>query len=326
MHARTRIVVLVFLAATAAAGATVGLTALTSDPEPARVVICPHGPGLQLDLGVRADPEAVALRRAQQRLTAGDTRGARAIFARYHSVDGQVGAAVAAWPQDTLTSLRALGAQYPHNGTVALYLGSALYCDGQAEDGRRQWQAAKRLAPDSSIGVRASDLLNPRFPPGIPVFVPSFRYPPAVASLAPPRQLQELARRAARPDVRAELLYGVALQELGRQLSAERQYAAAARLAPSDPEARVAAAVGRFDKDRPSDAFSRLGPLARRFPRSATVRFHLGLLLIWLGQVDAAKTELRRAQRLAPRSTIGKEAAKFLAQLSRIGSSSAPSR
>ncbi|MGB2951776.1 MAG: hypothetical protein WBB74_00130, partial [Gaiellaceae bacterium] len=119
----------------------------------------------------------------------------------------------------------------------------------------------------------------------------------------------------ARGGVRQKLIYGVVLQQLGHQLSAERIYAAAAALAPRDPDTRVAAAVARFDKDHPERAFSRLGPLVRVFPRAPTVRFHLGLLLAWLGQVDAAKRQLRLAYALGPSSPLGTEARSFLQRL-----------
>lgn len=309
--------VLVGVAAVAAAGATVGVTALTSKPEPKRAAVCPAGPPLQFDLGVRADPEAAALRRAQDRLAQGDAPGARAIFERYQSIEARVGAAIAAWPTDTLADLEALAAEHPRNATVELNLGNGLFCDRRPDEARRLWRTAERLAPDSPIGIRATDLLNPRYPiPGIPAFVPSFPYPPGLVSLPAQRQFRELAARARGRDVRAKLLYGTALQKLGRQRSAERQFAAAAALAPGDAEAQVAAAVGRFDKNRPAAAFSRLGPLARRFPRAATVRFHLGLLLLWLGEVRQASTEFRRAERLEPHSVIGTEAKRFLTCLS----------
>ncbi len=81
----------------------------------------------------------------------------------------------------------------------------------------------------------------------------------------------------------------------------------------------MAAAVGRFDKDAPSQAFSRLGPLVRRFPRSPTVRFHLGLLLLWIGQVDEAKRQLARAERDGPSTVAGREARRFLDRLGTIG-------
>ena len=81
-----------------------------------------------------------------------------------------------------------------------------------------------------------------------------------------------------------------------RPVSAEREFEAAVRLAPDDPETRVAAAVGRYDKDAPARAFSRLGPLLRLFPRAQTVRFHLGLLLIYLNEFPQARRELLLAQ------------------------------
>jgi Flp pilus assembly protein TadD len=77
----------------------------------------------------------------------------------------------------------------------------------------------------------------------------------------------------------------------------------------------VAAAVGRYRKDAPERAFSQLGPLARKFPRAATVRFHLGLLLLWLGRVDEAKRQLERARGLEPRSTHARESSRLLARL-----------
>jgi len=66
-------------------------------------------------------------------------------------------------------------------------------------------------------------------------------------------------------------------------------------LAPESLEARTAAAVVRFDKDNPADAFSRLGPLARHHPRSSLVRFHLGLMLLWIRAVDEARNQLELA-------------------------------
>jgi tetratricopeptide (TPR) repeat protein len=167
---------------------------------------------------------------------------------------------------------------------------------------------------------RADDALHPSFPPGEPLFVPSFAPPAGLARLSPPRQFELLAKNAARPDARAKLLYGLALQRLGRRLSAARQYEAAARLEPNDPETQVAAAVGRFDKSKPSAAFSRLGPLTKRYPRAATVRFHLGLMLLWLartqnGALAEGKRQLRLAQKEEPSSPLAREAKKLLAGL-----------
>src|SRR5262249_16445467 len=153
------------------------------------------------------------------------------------------------------------------------------------------------------------------FPPGRPPFVPDFEPAPSVAALPAGRQLTELARRATRGAPRDRLLYGVALQRLGRSVSAERQFEAAAAAAPGDPQAQVAAPGGRFTKARPAEAFGRLGPLARRFPRAATVRFHLGLMLLWLDEVAPARAQLRLAVADAPASAIGRQARIFLQKL-----------
>jgi predicted Zn-dependent protease len=177
-----------------------------------------------------------------------------------------------------------------------------------------------RVEPDSLSAVRADDLLHPNSPRGLPTFVPSFAPPSGIARLAPARQLAELARRARSGGVRDRLLYGIGLQRIGRPVSAERAYAAAAAFAPDDVEAQVAAAVGRFRKDRPARAFSRLGPLVRRYPRSPTVRFHLGLLLLWLGDVRDARRQLTLARAAGPNSSLGREANRFLERLEGIGS------
>jgi tetratricopeptide (TPR) repeat protein len=177
-----------------------------------------------------------------------------------------------------------------------LNLGFALFWSGRREEAIAAWRQTRRIAPDSLAAVRAGDLLYPQFARGLPVFVPG--------------------------DVEGEagsrLLAGVRLQRLGKQLSARREFDAAVRLAPGEPEPLVAAAVARFDKANPSAAFSRLGPLARRFPRAPTVRFHLGLLLLWTGQLDEAKSQLARARSADPDDPLAREADRFLSRLENI--------
>jgi Flp pilus assembly protein TadD len=112
--------------------------------------------------------------------------------------------------------------------------------------------------------------------------------------------------------VEAHLLRGAAYQQVLRPISAEREFLAAVRAAPNDPEALTAAAVGLYDKDRPALAFSKLGPLARRFPHAQTVRFHLGLLLIYFGDMPRARRELALAHAQGPRTPLGKRAETLL--------------
>jgi Flp pilus assembly protein TadD len=145
--------------------------------------------------------------------------------------------------------------------------------------------------------------------------------PRAEAALPAARQLALLRARAARPDAdaSAKLLYGLALWNLRRPLSAERQFSAAAKLAPDDPVARTAAAVGAFSKAHPVQAFGRLGPLTGVFPRSPVVRFHLGLLLLWSGEPKKAAAQLRLAVADGPQTVYAKNARVLLASLGNNG-------
>lgn len=315
MSQRSRAILVVAIALAAAAGVVGGAAFLGGDDEPEAAH--PLGaPPLLLDLGVRTDREALALRRAARLHSRGQRDRARRLFAEHDSLQAEVAEAIAAWPDGTLERLGELAVLHPRDGAVQFHLGIARFWSGHSDGAVAAWRAARTRAPDTAFAVRAGDLLFRRFPPGLPIFVPSFRGPREVRSLEPQRQLAVLARMARRPDARAKLLYGVALQRLDRPVSARRQFSAAAALAPRDPDAQVADAVGRFDKEHPERAFSRLGPLARRFPRAATVRFHLGLLLLWLGDVEEAKRQLTRATRLGP--PISREANRLLDRLENV--------
>jgi tetratricopeptide (TPR) repeat protein len=200
----------------------------------------------------------------------------------------EVREALRAWPAGTVRRLRILAARHPRSALVRLELGLALAFTGQNEDATRAWREAERAQPDSPSAVRAQDLRYPGTPPGLPPFVPSVVRPANA--------------------VQAHLLRGAAFQQQLRPVSAEREFAAAARAAPDNAEALTAAAVGLYDKDGPAAAFSRLGPLARRFPHAQTVRFHLGVLLIYFGDLSRARHELALARAEGPETRLGKRA------------------
>jgi tetratricopeptide (TPR) repeat protein len=311
---------IVVLVAAAAALVTVLATHLTgTDATPAVPVAGPRpgAPPLVLDLGVRTDPEARALRKAAALYTEKRRAAAGRIFDRYTSVEARVGSAMVRWPEG-YADLERVAGRSPASGAAQLNLGLGRFWQGQLESARDAWRSARAGEPDSMYAVRAGDLLFPQYPvPGLPTYVPGFASPPELDRLAPPAQLRLLERRAAAGGAREKILYGVALQRLGRARSAERQFTAAARRAPRDPEAATARAVGLFDKARPARAFSQLGPLGNRFPHTATVRFHLGLLLVWMGQVEDARRQFRLAQAAEPGSVHAKQAASFLARLPR---------
>jgi Flp pilus assembly protein TadD len=318
MSPRTRVALVVAVLAAAAAAATVAATVLIwgGDSHAARQVgLRPGAPPFLLDeLGLRNDAEAQRLRRAQGLYSRGDRTAAGRLLAGDTSLGARIGAALARWPRATITELDGLAHAHRRSAFVRLHLGLALLWARRDTEAQQAWRTAERVGPDSPSAVRAETLLHPEFAPGRPVFVPTFG-PQSTFPSSPQAQLAAFARAARRPDWRAKVLYGVALQRLERPVSAERQYAAAAALAPNEPEARVAAAVGLFDKERPSLAFSRLGPLAKTFPRAQTVRFHLGLLLLWIGQVRTAEKELRLARSEGPKTLLGSQAEALLSRL-----------
>ena len=268
-------------------------------------------PPLSLVLGLRADPESRTLARAAALYNAGRPDAAARLFARYDSLPARVGAALSTWPSGSLERLEELANLYPSSGVVQLHLGLARLWAGQG-DPTAAWQDAQDADPDSPYAILAGNLLHANLPRGLPAFIPSFAAPPGIARLPADRQLGALRSLARRGGARDWILYGVGLQRVGKPVSARRAFDRAAQLAPGDPQARVAAAVGLFEKDDPTPAFAHLGPLTREFPQEPTVRFHLAVLLLWTGRIPAAERQLRLAARTRPGSPIAREAARYL--------------
>lgn len=320
MGARARVVAIVALAAAAAVAATVGGTLLQTRGESSGASTRAGAPPLWLTFGVRTDPEARALSRAAALYTAGRRAQAGAIFARYRSLPAQIGAAFARWPRHTLDDVKLLVASHPRSALAELHLGWALYWSGRDADAVAAWKRAVAVEPDSPAAVYAQAPLHPEMDPQWPFLTLPFEPSPALRRLPAAQELRALAAAARRPDPRAKLLYGAALWNvLLRPISAERQFEAAARLAPHDPVALTAAAVGAFSKDDPVRAFARLGPLTGVFPKAAVVRFHLGLLLIWTRQVRKGVHQLRLAIADNPQSPYAREARALLARLPNNG-------
>lgn len=315
---------MVGLAAVVAVGAVVGATLLQSSTKkatPNGAVTKPRAgvPPLILDLGVRTDPEARALAQAESLYRQNHRPAAERIFARYHSLPARIGAAFSTWPTGGLDTMKSLVAANPKSALAELHLGYAYLWSGRNADAVTSLQKAVKLDPDSMSAVYASDILHASFAPGLPYIVTDLQPPAGVTSLPAGRELAALARAAARPDANAKILYGVALWHLDRPISAERQFTAAAALAPDDPMAQTAAAVGAFTKAKPVLAFSKLGPLTGRFPKAAVVRFHLGVLLLWSGEIAKARTQLRLAVAYGPKTPYGQGAKKLLSATGSTG-------
>jgi len=315
LSARRRIVLLVALVA-AAAVAVVAAAIVSSDGESATSTTedaapRPGRPPFSLALGFRTDAEARDLARAAALYEQGKTAEAAALFAKHDSLEAKVGAALASWPDGSLDRLEQLGKLYPEEAVVQLNLGLARLWASRG-DPTAAWRAAAEAEPDTPYAILAGNVLYPKLPRGLPAFIPSFAASPEITRLPAARQLEALRVRAEGGGVRDRLLYGVGLQRVGRPVSAADAFEEAARMAPGNAEAQVAAAVGRFDKADPAIAFGRLGPLSRRFPHEPSVRFHLGILLLWTGRIDEAERQLRLASRTRPGSPLAKEAARYL--------------
>lgn len=320
MSARTRVRLLVGASALIAAAVVAGVALIgRGDSSPER-----KPPVLELSVLLGDDQEAQALRSAERAYDSGRAQEARTQFAailrdRPDSVEAAVGAAIAAWPDGTIERLRQLETSHPESALVPLHLGLALYAEGQEDEATAEWEKAAKVEPDSQSAVRAGDLLHPEMAPGLPSFFTTLRPPEGLTGKSPQEQLDALEQAARSGGADEWILYGTALQRVGKPLSARAAFDRALDLAPDSLDAKVAAAVGRFDKDDPSAAFSRLGPLARENPDSAVVRFHLGVLLLWIRDVQDARAQLEKAAATMPESLYSREAKSLLSRLEGIG-------
>ena len=333
MSQRARIAVLVAVLGVVAAGFAIGGALLLGDDSDAAAEASdttagtgpaePEPPALELAVNDRDDAQARQLRRAEGLYERGNTEEAHRRFERMlvrdpDSVEAAVGAAITSWPQGTVRTLQTLAADHPDSSVVRLNLGFALLAEGDLTAAQTAWQEAQEVDPDTPAALSAEDLLNPESPPGRPQFFVE-DYPTDVAGMGIDERIAALIRRAEKNNTpRAWLLLGSTLEQAGHRISARAAYDRALKLDPDDLDAKVAAAVGRFDKDTPSDAFSRLGPLARDNPDAAVVRYHLGLLLLWLADLDGARKQLEQAKESEPDGFYGQQAERLLTRLAGV--------
>ena len=167
--------------------------------------------------------------------------------------------------QQAALALAPVAQRAPKDAVVQFNRGIVLYCAGYLAEAAQAFRAAKTAGRDTYYEMRADEILHPQY------FTPQDGLYPVFEQAGHDRLL----------------LQGALLQRQGHQHSAERVYA---RAAPPAAERRRGAGRGRgrlaSTRTTSSASFSRLGPLVRRFPRSQSVRYHLGLLLAWTGQRD----------------------------------------
>ena len=315
MSAQRRVALLVGAVAVAAVAIVAvavvssdGGSASTAEPTPD---LREGRPPLSFALGFRRDAEARDLAQGQSLYARGDLTSAAALFAEHDSLEAKVGAALASWPEGSRDRLEQLAKLFPDAAVVQLHLGLARLWTNEG-DPVAAWRAALEAEPDTPYAIVAGNLLHPDLPRGLPAFIPSFSAPTAITKLPPARQLEALRIAARHGGLREQLLYGVGLQRVGRPVSAARVFERASRRYPDEVQAQVAGAVGQFEKDAPERAFARLGPLSQTYGDEPTVRFHLGVLLLWTGRIKPAERQFRLAAQAKPGSPLAREADRYL--------------
>ena len=296
MSPRVRILTLVWLTAAAAAAVVIGATLLQSQDSSASAdADLPEGnPPLLLDLGLRQDPEARDLARGARLYGEGNLEAAGRVFARYRSVDARVARRSPAGRRGRSRSCRRSPPSSP--GTAS---------SGSTSASRSSGRAARRM----------------RRPPG-GRRVPSrrTRSPPSGPATSSTRASRRGCRFRARPAARG----GRAASPGRRALPAPRATGVrAARVRRGPPHARRSAGARRCRGSPLRQGQSVRGLLAPRpaGPALSTCcdrPVHLGLLLLWMGQVDEAKAQLRQAKAIAPDDPLGREADRFLNRLESI--------
>ncbi len=294
-----------------AAGTVAALAARSGEDLPesstAIVTVAPL-PGLPLVALPETAPEPMS--EGAQALVDGDRAAAVAAFerARSQGVEGaDIALVVASYdggtPDAAIARLRLLA---PTSAFARYELGVLLVWAGRLTEATGELRAVRDAAPESFYGVRADDLLHPTMQSGYPLFVPAAE-PAAGITLAD----LEAAVRARPDDVAALLQLGASLQASGRRGEAVEVYRRAVRADPTSVEAQVALAVGGFSKDEPAAAFGAVGPLVRDNAGDPVPRFHLAMMLVWLGDRDRATAEFRQVAAEAPGTRLARLAVLF---------------
>ena len=251
--------------ALAAAGVTVGADARDAD-DPAEAAQARRG-GRRSCSTSACGPTRRRSRCAARPISTTPARCDQAapLFGRYRSLEAEVGSALAAWPHGFGGSPR-WRATHPRSSLVQLAL-RARRSTGAATRRRAKtaWRAARRAQPDTPYALRAEDLLHPNFPRGLPTLRPEL--PPAAgASRGSRRRSSSTTCARTRPTCAGKLL-------LRRRAPAARPAAlGAARVRggagsrPTTRSRRSRAPSAASTRPIPSRTFSRLGPLAKRYP------------------------------------------------------------
>jgi tetratricopeptide (TPR) repeat protein len=304
---RRRRILLLTAVALVAGGAGATAVALTSGGDggttqaATRAAPFKGKPPLSLELPGPAVPKdatpAERLAIARARLPSGDVRI-------------RVGEAIVGYdPHDPSRALAALRALPQDDAVVTFHLGLAEIWAGNRQAAIDAWERTKRLDPFGYYGTLADDALHP--PPQQHLGYPPY-FPPRPVN-GTPAELRAAAQ--AHPDEPGRWLdLAVALESQDRPaaLAAARR---AVELDPNGISARVAFLVLSYDKDDPAKTFGQLGPLLQQTGGNTEIRFHLGVLSLWIGLRDKALGEFRQVAKDQPDGPYARFANAFVAEL-----------
>ncbi len=206
-------------------------------------------------------------------------------------------------PDATISRLELLA---PTSPFAQYELGVVQLWAGRLPQATAALRAVRDAAPESFYGVKADDLLHPTMQAGYPLFVPADD-PPEGATL----ESLKAAAAESPNDAKAQLQYGSALQGAGRRREAVQAYTQALKADPTSIESQVALALAGFKKDDPAKAFGTVGPLVRDHANDPSPRFHLAMMLLWIGQTEKAQAEFRQVASEAPGTRLARLAEFF---------------
>ena len=272
----------------------------------------------------RDDALARGLRAAERKYEEDDAVGARTTFQEIlaenpDSIEAQIGDAVTAWPEETEEKLQAIVDAYPDSAVARLNLGLALLAQGEPNAARKQWAEAERARARLAGGAERRGSAQP----ALAARPAAVRRRGRAGRRSPSSPLEErLETVRGTPRSAAPSTTGSSTGARSRRWATANRHGVPTQTR-SRPTRRASRRRSpprcrRFDKDDASPAFAKLGPLASANPNSSLIRFHLGLMLLWLPDLDNARKQLERAQVSDQEGFYGKQAGRVLARLAQI--------
>ncbi|MGZ4481049.1 MAG: tetratricopeptide repeat protein, partial [Gaiellales bacterium] len=225
------------------------------------------------------------------------------------SVEAAVAAAVRGYdPAQPDRAVAALQRLPQNNATVVFHLGEVQLWAGDRRAAAETFIRVERLDPCGFYGRIVDGLL---FSSELPC------YPPYVSAtqrrgMTPARLRQAVSDHPRDAEAWVRL---AASEQFSHRAAAVRAARRAVELDPTGISPRIALAVISFDKANPAATMGVLGPLSQQAPSNPELRFHMGVVLLWLRQTEDALAQFRQALADDPHGSYGSAARQFLDKL-----------